>query len=41
VLHFEKEVARLLGLGDWAQRGILNAYGKLPASREHCLDLFI
>ncbi|MDA7615565.1 DNA repair protein RecO [Akkermansiaceae bacterium] len=41
VLHFEKEVARLLGLGDGAQRGILNAYGKLPASREHCLDLFI
>lgn len=41
VLHFEKEVARLLGLGDGAQREILNAYGKLPASREHCLDLFI
>lgn len=41
VLHFEKEVARLLGLGDGAKRGILNAYGKLPASREHCLDLFI
>ena len=40
LLHFEKEVARLLGFGDGAERGILNAYGKLPASREHCLDLF-
>ena len=41
VLHFEKEVARLLGLGDGAQQGIFNAYGKLPASRKHCLDLFV
>ncbi len=41
VLHFEKEVARLLGLGEGAQRGIRDAYGKLPASRDHCLDLFI
>ena len=40
VLHFEKEVARLLGLGGGSQRGILETYGKLPASREHCLDLF-
>jgi len=40
VLHFEREVARMLGLGEGAQWGILSAYGKLPAGREHCLEIF-
>ncbi|MGJ8696150.1 MAG: DNA repair protein RecO [Verrucomicrobiaceae bacterium] len=38
-LHFEAEVARLLGLGDTSQSAILRAYGRLPTSRDHCLDL--
>ena len=37
--HFEKEVARLLGLGLSSQAALLQAYGKLPSSRDHCLDL--
>lgn len=39
LLHFEKEVARILGLGRGAHLGILQVYGKLPKSRDHCLDL--
>lgn len=39
MLHFEKEVARILGLGKGAHIGILQVYGKLPKSRDHCLDL--
>lgn len=39
LLHFEKEVARLLGLGGSAHLGLLQAYGKLPGSRSHCLEL--
>lgn len=39
-LHFfEKEVARFLGLGRRGHLGIMEAYGKLPKSRDHCLDL--
>ena len=39
-LHFfEHEVARLLGLGRGGHLGILRVYGKLPNSRDHCLDL--
>lgn len=37
--HFEKEIARLLGLGTSTQSALLQSYGKLPASRDHCLDL--
>lgn len=36
---FEKEVARLLGLGKGGHVGILRSYGKLPATRDHCLGL--
>jgi DNA repair protein RecO (recombination protein O) len=36
---FEKEVVRLLGLGTGGMARIQQAYGKLPASREHCLAL--
>jgi len=39
LLHFEREVARMLGLGKGAHLGILQVYGKLPKSRDHCLDL--
>lgn len=37
--HFEREVARILGLGKGAHLGILQVYGKLPKSRDHCLEL--
>lgn len=37
--HFESEVARFLGLGRRGHLGILEAYGKLPKSRDHCLEL--
>jgi DNA repair protein RecO (recombination protein O) len=37
--YFEKEVARLLGLGLSSQAALLQSYGKLPSSRDHCLDL--
>ena len=39
LLHFEKEVARILGLGKGAHLGLMQVYGKLPKSREHCLEL--
>ncbi len=39
MFHFEKELARILGLGKGAHLGILQVYGKLPKSRDHCLDL--
>lgn len=39
LFHFEREVARILGLGGGAHLGILQAYGKLPGSRAHCLEL--
>lgn len=39
LLYFEREVARMLGLGKGAHLGILQVYGKLPKSRDHCLDL--
>lgn len=38
-LHFEKEVSRLLGLGQSAQESLIQSYGHLPKSRDHCLDL--
>ncbi|MGC6459954.1 MAG: DNA repair protein RecO [Akkermansiaceae bacterium] len=36
---FELEVARLLGFGRAGPIGIREVYGKLPKSRDHCLDL--
>ncbi len=39
MFYYEREVARILGLGKGAHLGILQVYGKLPKSREHCLDL--
>ena len=39
LFHFEREVARILGLGKGAHLGILQVYGKLPQPREHCLEL--
>ena len=39
-LFFETEVARLLGLGRGGSMGIFEAYGKMPKSRDHCLELF-
>lgn len=39
-LHFEKEVSRLLGLGQPSQSSLIQTYGRLPSSRDHCLDLF-
>jgi hypothetical protein len=39
MLYFEREVARILGLGKGAHLGILQVYGKLPKTRDHCLDL--
>ncbi|MCX8237750.1 MAG: DNA repair protein RecO [Akkermansiaceae bacterium] len=39
LLYYEREVARILGLGKGAHLGILQVYGKLPKSRDHCLDL--
>lgn len=39
LLHFENEVSRILGLGKEGHTGIFHAYGKLPSSRDHCLDL--
>ncbi|MFT6864703.1 MAG: DNA repair protein RecO (recombination protein O) [Akkermansiaceae bacterium] len=39
LLHYEREVARILGLGKGAHLGILQVYGKLPKSRDHCLEL--
>lgn len=38
-LHFEKEVSRLLGFGKSAQSSLIQTYGSLPRSRDHCLDL--
>ncbi len=37
--HFEKEVARMLGLGGGGAIAIEGTYGNLPRSRESCLDL--
>ncbi len=37
--YFEREVARFLGIGQRGHVGILEAYGKLPKSRDHCLEL--
>ncbi|MEN8774621.1 MAG: DNA repair protein RecO [Akkermansiaceae bacterium] len=39
MFHFEREVARMLGLGKGAHLGILQVYGKLPGTRGHCLEL--
>lgn len=39
LFHFESEVARMLGLGKGAHLGILQVYGKLPKTRDHCLEL--
>ncbi|MGD1979638.1 MAG: DNA repair protein RecO [Akkermansiaceae bacterium] len=39
MLFYEREVARLLGLGRKGSMGILEVYGKMPNSRDHCLDL--
>lgn len=39
-LHFEKEVSRLLGLGQSSHSSLIETYGRLPSSRDHCLDLF-
>ncbi len=39
VLHFEGEVARLLGLGAKGEGGLIQEYENLPKSRDHCLDL--
>lgn len=39
LLHFESETAGFLGLGKGGFGAILNSYGKMPASRDHCLDL--
>ncbi|MGC6426746.1 MAG: DNA repair protein RecO [Akkermansiaceae bacterium] len=39
LLHFEKEISRLLGLGQPAQTSLIQLYGRLPSSRDHCLDL--
>ena len=39
MFHFEREVARVLGLGKGAHLGILKVYGKLPNTRNHCLEL--
>lgn len=39
MFFYEREVARLLGLGKGGHLGILQIYGKLPKSRDHCLDL--
>lgn len=39
MFYFEREVARKLGLGKGAHLGILQVYGKLPKSRNHCLEL--
>lgn len=39
LFHYEREVARLLGLGPDGHLGILQAYGRLPGSRDHCLEL--
>jgi len=38
---FEEEVVRLLGLGKGGMARILQSYGKLPASRDHCLALLL
>ncbi len=38
---FEKEVVRILGLGQGGMAQIHQSYGKLPASREHCLALLL
>jgi DNA repair protein RecO (recombination protein O) len=39
MFHFEREVARMLGLGKGAHLRILKVYGKLPNTRNHCLEL--
>jgi DNA repair protein RecO (recombination protein O) len=39
MFYFEREVARMLGLGKGAHLGILQVYGKLPTTRDHCLEL--
>ncbi len=38
VIHFEKEITKFLGLGHVGAQGIMQIYGKLPKSRDHCLD---
>ncbi|MEN8693608.1 MAG: DNA repair protein RecO [Akkermansiaceae bacterium] len=38
-LHFENEVSRLLGFGKASQSTLAETYGRLPNSRDHCLDL--
>jgi len=39
LLYYEREVARILGLGNGAHLEILKVYGKLPKLRSYCLDL--
>lgn len=39
LFHFEKELGNLLGLGKSGASGIVEAFGGLPKSRNHCLDL--
>lgn len=43
VTHFEKELAKVLGVwdgGDSAEKSIRRAFGGLPKNRETCLGLF-
>lgn len=43
LLHFELEMARLLGLGHERMSPLLSlqqAYGALPSSRDRCLEMF-
>jgi len=39
LLHFEKELARLLGIGREGGAAIIQTYGRLPNSRDQCLDI--
>jgi len=39
VVYFEKEVGRLLGLGNTGFQGLVGVYGNMPKCRDHCLDL--
>jgi DNA repair protein RecO (recombination protein O) len=39
LLHFENELGRLMGLGRGAHSTLAETYGRLPGSRDHCLDL--
>ncbi len=43
VIHFEKELAKLLGVWDGVSQphlSISRAFGGLPKNRENCMDLF-